>query len=155
VATLAFILLWAMVKTRTARDNSKNKAVTLPVPSDTPKKKNKVAAVRSLSLKSPKAAKKEAAEDDGSLASDASASTTFSRGGLSHHIQKQLSIDIETEVGIEKLTAAKDQAQDLRKFLDKKNSERGDQLYGERGDLIRTQIQKKIYRWSLLEAEGT
>jgi hypothetical protein len=145
-----------MVKTRTARDNSKNKAVTLPVPADTPKKKNKVAAVRILSLKSPKAAKKEAAEDDGSLASVTSASITFSRGGLSHHIQKQLSIGVETEVGIEKLTVAKDKhSQDLSKLLDKKNSECGDQLYGERGDLIRTQIQKKIYRWSLLEAEGT
>jgi hypothetical protein len=28
-------------------------------------------------------------------------------------------------------------------------------LYGERGDPIRAQIQKKVYRWSLLETEGS
>lgn len=28
-------------------------------------------------------------------------------------------------------------------------------MYGERGDPIRAQIQKKVYRWSLLETEGS
>jgi hypothetical protein len=61
-----------VITTRAAGNNSKNKAVTLPA--DTPKTKNKIAAVKSPSLKSPEAAKKKAAEDDGSLASDATAS---------------------------------------------------------------------------------
>ena len=94
-------------------------------------------------------------EDEHSVAdgSVSSTSTTSSRPGLPLAIQKQLARDIESSGGI-KGFKNKDDPQPIRQLLESKEAERQDGIYGRVGDPIRTQIRKKIWRWTKLDERG-
>jgi hypothetical protein len=100
-------------------------------------------------LRSPRAsAIRRTAPEDQSVASPSvtSVSSSRSRAKLSLSIQKQLAIDIEAAGGI-KIFEGSDHK--LYELLTNR-----EELYGKRGDPIRTAISKKVYRWQLLERKG-
>ncbi|CAB9503256.1 hypothetical protein SEMRO_160_G072230.1 [Seminavis robusta] len=83
-------------------------------------------------------------------------STGSKRPGLAGHIQKQLAIDIETQIpgGISAFLAKTPKTQLLAPLLDRRaalDHEAGRQpLYGERGDKIRATVGKYVDRWKNL-----
>jgi len=88
--------------------------------------------------------------DDGTVGSVTSAaSSTSSRPGLAYHIQKQLAKDIELSGGIANFKKGKEHA--LSKLLDAGDSD----IYGKRGDPIRSQLQKCVCRWIKCSREKT
>jgi hypothetical protein len=121
---------------KSSASKSKNRvSVTKPLQTHSPAARRPPST--SPSLRSPRLL----SEDEGSL------STTSIHGGLPLNIQKELAQDIEKAGGI-KLLFAKDH------FLDRLCNERED-VYGRRGQSIRQQIQKKVYRWKAYDQEGT
>ena len=107
------------------------------------KKKNLVASAKpvlSADLLSPSNNKKATNYD-----SDASSSTS-SRRGIAYFTQKQLVQDIEAAGGIKAFKTGNEHALSI---LCNNRTE----VYGERGDKLRIQIQKKVYRWVLLDRD--
>jgi hypothetical protein len=72
--------------------------------------------------------------------------TSASRTGLKLPLQKQLAIDIEGSGGIKAFEGSE---QKLSELLNKRET-----LYGTRGDKLRQQISKKVYRWQLLHRQS-
>ena len=137
-----------MVRTR-------SQGPTSPDPQTPGRPKNKVSASKPLKSPDIQGRPKRGEGDDNSISgqSFSSNSTTSSRPGIPLRIQKQLARDIESSGGI-KGFKSKDDPQPIRELLDRKESERQDGVYGRVGDPIRTQIRKKVWRWSKLDQEG-
>jgi hypothetical protein len=71
------------------------------------------------------------------------------RPGVPAYVQKQLVDDIEEAGGIKLFGSSKQEYQALAALLDT-NIE----LYGERGDALRTKLRKKVNHWSTLAQKG-
>jgi hypothetical protein len=86
---------------------------------------------------------------DNSAGSDTS-SCSPSRAGIAQYVLKQLAKDIEAGGGIKAF--AKNSTgynQGLSNLCDQR-----EEAYGKRGDQLRNRIQKKVYRWQILDKEG-
>ena len=133
------------------RENNQVTPPRPPRPSSAAKAKNLVAAAKPLKspdLHSPVAKQTSAAvlaEDDDSVSSDTSSSST--RPGIPFYVQKQLAHDIEASGGIN--TFKKGNEQTLAALCNK-----APDVYGKRGDRLREQLRKKVYRWSVLAKDG-
>jgi hypothetical protein len=68
------------------------------------------------------------------------------------HIIKQLLQDIESESGISGLERSGKKT--LAALLDKKNKERDNLGYGQRGSELRKKVSKKVSKWKQLELQG-
>ena len=109
----------------------------------TPRQKNKIVATKAL--KSPDIAKAQVPAEEESIAS-----STASRPGLPRHIQKALAEKLEGEIGgIGNLKKNKND-QSVASLC---NSDVD--TFGRRGDPVRLQIQKYIYRWIKYHEEGS
>jgi hypothetical protein len=116
---------------------SKNRvSVTKPLQAHSP------ATPRPPSTTSPSLRSPLLSEDEGSL------STTSIHGGLPLNIQKELAQDIEKAGGI-KLLLLNFNDQSLSRLCNAR-----EHVYGRRGEAIRQQIQKKVYRWKAYDQEG-
>jgi hypothetical protein len=84
--------------------------------------------------------------------SSAGSDTSFSSPsrGIAQYVVKQLAKDIEAGGGIKSFEKnSKGFNQALSNLCDQRQ-----EAYGKRGDPLRIQIQKKVYRWQILDKEG-
>jgi len=89
-----------------------------------------------------------APQDDTSVVTNTSSSSTSSGCGLPLHIQKQLASDIEASGGIKAFDGNQN-----HQLISRLCNQR-EELYGKRGDNQRLTIQKKVYRWVLHHRKG-
>lgn len=154
----------AMVTTRQGNRNDHNSTTTTPTKNKrassakkreptTPssRKKNLVTVKKPWKspsfLPPPKTVAFAQGNDDSSQTSDAS--STASRPGISYHVQKQLTYNIEHSGGIQAFLG-KNNEQGISNLC----NNRADELFGKRGDKLRIQISKKVYRWGVLHTQG-
>lgn len=141
-----------MVRTRKGSVTKPTPARPRSAPGSTPRKsKNRVAetAISSPRLDPVPAPPLPAVSID---SEDESQSSTGSRPGLPAHLLKQLLTDIEGDGGIGTFINPQNKRaveQKLSKLCD--NNE---DLYGKKGQHIRSKIQKKVYLWKVKYEEG-
>jgi hypothetical protein len=87
-------------------------------------------------------------------ASVSSASTATTQRGIRLHVKKQLAEDIESNGGIQHFAGKNNK--NLYHLLQKKveGGDTDDHPYGRRGEIIRNQLRKQVYRWIAKDKEG-
>jgi hypothetical protein len=85
-------------------------------------------------------------EDDSVSSAD---TTSSSSTAIAKHILKQLAKDIEAKGGIKAFAKDSKSNLSLSNLCDLRT-----ESFSQRGDLLRSKITKKVYRWQLLDKEG-
>jgi hypothetical protein len=119
-------------------------------PSQRLKNKNRVSATKPSPVQPSAAAASRDTDDLASVTSSPS-STSSRRLGIAISVQKQLAQDIEEAGGIKKFVGTELVAKQALSLLCNKRQN----IYGERGDRIRTKIHKKVYSWKVYLLDGT
>lgn len=138
-----------MVRTRKGSVTSPTPARPRAAPGSTPRKsKNRVAET---AISSPRI-KPVPAPSLPAVSIDSEDESTGSRPGLPDHLLKQLLTDIEGDGGIGTFINKAN-----RRSVEQKLSrlcDNNEDLYGKKGQYLRSQIQKKVYRWKVKYEEG-